>query len=70
VLGMMVLGVGIVMDRRVRLRRDMVLVMVITLPAALVHRHGRWDMGAGHHCPAGAVVPSQSAPAREPATKL
>ena len=53
VLRMVVLGVGIVMDRRVSLRRDMVLVVVLTLPAALVHRHGRWDVGAGHHCPAG-----------------
>jgi hypothetical protein len=47
----MVLGVGIVrmVYRRVRLRRDVVLVMVLTLPSSLMHGHGRRDVRAWHH---------------------
>jgi hypothetical protein len=66
----MVLGVGIVrmVYRRVRLRRDVVLVMVLTLPSSLMHGHGRRDVRAWHHGQPLLRLPSQSALARDQAT--
>jgi hypothetical protein len=48
VLGVMVLRVRVVVHRRVRLRRHVVVVLVV-LPAALVHGARRRAMRAGHH---------------------
>ena len=68
VLWMVVGSVGIVVYRGMSLGRYMV---VVVLPSALVHRHGRRDMRARHHGQRSrAMLPSQSAPVGDQATKL
>jgi hypothetical protein len=64
-LRVVVLRIGIVVHRRVCLRRHVVVVLVV-LPAALVHRAGRRAMRARHHGQLAArMLPSQSVAGRE-----
>lgn len=63
VLGVAIVHVGVVVDRRVRLRRDVVVVLVI-LPPSLVHRTGRRTMRAWHHGQQAAMLPLQSVAGR------
>jgi hypothetical protein len=58
-LGVMVLGIRIVVHRRMRLRRDVMVVLVI-LPPSLVHGTGRRTMRAWHHGWQAAMLPLQS----------
>ena len=68
VLGVMVLRVRVV-DRRVCLRREMVVVLGVTLPPSLVDRP-RQDVRTGHHCRLLSTMPSQSALVRDRATNV
>jgi hypothetical protein len=67
-LGVMVLGVRVVMDGRVRLRGDAV--VVVALPPRWMHGHSWRYVSARHHGQWTWMLPSQSAPARDHATNL
>jgi len=61
-------GVGVVRQRRMRLRR--ILIMVVTLPPARLVGKGRWYVWAWHHARRG-VMPRQSAlVVHDPATDV
>lgn len=49
-----------IVDRRVRLRRDMVVVLRVTLPPSWMERYGRRYVRAWHHERPASVLPSQS----------
>jgi hypothetical protein len=59
VLGVVVLRIGVVVHRRMRLGRNVVIVLVL-LPPSLVHGTGRRTMRTWHHGRQPAMLPLQS----------
>lgn len=73
VLRVVVLGVGVVVHRRVCLGRQVLLIVLVLvlLPPALVHGAGRRAMRASHHGRQAAMLPLQSAAGqRDPAANV
>lgn len=53
-----VCGVGIVMNRRVRLRGRLIVLVVVTMPPSRMERDGRWNRVARHHWEGAVLLPS------------